>query len=64
MREFDLAYHLSRAKKLTDIVAKEEDFVRDMTISTSPSCIGGEHISLLSSLISGIFLCKICPEFE
>ncbi len=35
MREADLVYHLSRAKKLTDIVAKEEDFVRDMTISTS-----------------------------
>ena len=50
MRESDFAYHLSRAKKLTDIVAKEEDFVRDMTISTSPSCIRGAHISLLSSL--------------
>jgi hypothetical protein len=35
MREAELTSHLARAKKLTDIPAKEEDFIRDMTTSTS-----------------------------
>lgn len=35
MRETELTAHLTRAKKLTDISAKDEAFIRDMTISTS-----------------------------
>jgi hypothetical protein len=34
-REVELSYHLTRAMKLTDVVVKEKDFVRDMTTSTS-----------------------------
>jgi len=35
MREAELSAHLVRAKKLTDISAKDAEFIRDMTISTS-----------------------------
>jgi hypothetical protein len=35
MREAELVSHLERAKKLTDISTKDDDFVRDMTVSTS-----------------------------
>jgi predicted NACHT family NTPase len=41
MREAELNSHLARAKKLTDIPAKEEDFVRDMTTSTSLLVLDG-----------------------
>ena len=35
MRESDLSHHLAVARRLTGITAKEVDFVRDMTTSTS-----------------------------
>jgi predicted NACHT family NTPase len=41
MREADVSFHLKNAKKLTDISAKEEDFVRDMTISTNLLLLDG-----------------------
>jgi NACHT domain len=35
MRESELNSHLALARKLTDVAAREQDFARDMTISTS-----------------------------
>ncbi|MBR0959357.1 NACHT domain-containing protein [Bradyrhizobium japonicum] len=35
MRESELEFHLAKAKKLTDLKARPEDFLRDMTSATS-----------------------------
>jgi hypothetical protein len=41
MREAELDLHLARTKKLTDISVNENDFIRDITTSTSLMILEG-----------------------
>ena len=56
MREADVSFHLKNAKKLTDISAKEEDFVKDMTISTNLLILDGRKYVFFTALFKNTFV--------
>ena len=56
MREADVSFHLKNAKKLTDISAKEEDFVKDMTISTNLLILDGRKYVFFTAPFKNTFV--------